>query len=109
MILQCEDGFLFHLWGSTGSCLRCGISAGIDLDHPTDHAHLDQGILADETSVDDQSELAVLSPARLVDHPSLHEDDLPQSAASSADASAASNLGDYWHLPAFLRRRHHRA
>ena len=108
MILQCEDGFLFHLWGSTGSCLRCGISAGIDLDHPTDHAHLDQGILADETSVDDLSEPAVLSPARLVDRPVLREDDLPQSAASSADASAASNLGDYWHLPAFLRRRHHR-
>ncbi len=81
MILQCEDGFLFHLWGSTGKCVRCGVT-GIDLDS----SYFDQGTVADETSVDDRSAPASLSPVRLADHPSL--------------------FGSL--LPAFLRR-HHRA
>lgn len=113
MNLQCEDGFLFHLWGSTGNCLRCGVTAGIDLDFDFDH--LDQGMLDDERSVDVQSAPEMLSRVRPVDHRSLCEDDLPQSAAaaSSAAASAASNpegsdpdLSHRIHLPAFLRRRH---
>ncbi len=112
MNLQCEDGFLFHLWGSTGSCLRCGISAGIDLYLDL----LDQGRVADETSVDDQSELALRELVRLVDHPDLREDDLFPSAAASADASAATSRAD-WGVPllplqavvTFLRRYLNRA
>lgn len=103
MNLQCEDGFLFHLWGSTGECVRCGVT-GLDLDHRTDHVHFDQGMVAAETSVDDRSELALRELVRLVDHPDLREDDLLPSAP--ADASAATShayLGV--RLPAFLRRR----
>lgn len=108
MILQCGDEFLFHLWGSTGKCLRCGVT-GIDLDHLTDHVHLDQGILADETSVDDLSEPALLSRARLVDRPSLCEDPDHVPHATSADVSFASSRAYLMGLlPAFLRR-HHRA
>ncbi len=78
MILQCEDGFLFHLWGSTGKCVRCGVT-GIDLDV----ACHDQGTPSCETSVDVQSAPELLSRAHLADHPSLFG----------------------VHLPAFLRRR----
>lgn len=92
MILQCEDGFLFHVWGSTGKCVRCGVTGASDLFsdpafHRSHHpAHLDQGTPCAETSVDALSEPALLSRAHLADHPSLFE----------------------VLLPAFLRR-HHRA
>ena len=83
MILQCEDGFLFHVWGSTGKCVRCGVTGASDLfsdpafDRSHHPAHLDQGMVADETLEDAQSEPALLSRARLADHPSLFEALLP--------------------------------
>lgn len=91
MILQCEDGFLFHVWGSTGSCLRCGVTGAFDpdlssFDFDRSHlpVHLDQGKVADVRSVDVLSAPEMLSPTRLADHPSL--------------------FGSF--LPAFLRRHH---
>lgn len=88
MILQCGDGFLFHVWGSTGKCVRCGVTGASDLSFDRSHhpAHLDQGMVADERSADDLSAPALLSRAHLADHPFL--------------------FGSL--LPAFLRR-HHRA
>ena len=88
---QCSGGFLFHQWGSTGKCLRCGINAAFDpdpssfdFDRSHHRVHLDQGKVADERSVDDRSASALLSPTHLADHPSL--------------------FGSL--LPAFLRRHH---
>ena len=109
MNLQCEDGFLFHLWGSTGNCLRCGVTCGIDLDpfpsHRSDSVHLDQGKVADERSVDDPSEFAVLSPAHLVDHPHLREDDLLPSAADGSFVASLGGSRTFPRLRTFLRRR----
>jgi len=78
MNLQCGDGFLFHLWGSTGNCLRCGVT-GIHLDV----AYHDRTPFS-ETSVDDRSAPASLLPVHPADHP--------------------SRFGAL--LPAFLRRHH---
>lgn len=108
MVLQCEDGFLFHVWGSTGKCLRCGINAAFDLDL-TYLAHPDRGMPSSEKLEDAQSEPALLSRARLVDRPSLCEDRDHVPDAPSADVSfACSRAYLVGLLPAFLRR-HHRA